>query len=287
MEIHAIAFDLDGTALTSDKRLTDATKEALSRACGAGIALIPATGRKIKVLPEGLAGACDIPYVISDNGTMITDMRTGSIIYSRSFEPMQSRAIIGAARRYPAMVYGSSGERDFIDARDFSFDAGLENLCRFWQGTGTGISDLLELMDRDGVVFNEFVLVFSGREAREECRAEAGRIDGCSVASSEWYNLELMPSGASKGAALRHLLGLMKIDPRHTVCIGDNYNDKELMQTGGLRVAMGNAVGEIRAGADHVAPDNDSDGVADVIGKVLSGFFDGWDADSRVFTGWP
>jgi len=46
------------------------------------------------------------------------------------------------------------------------------------------------------------------------------------------------------------------------VAVGDNYNDREMLQAAGLGVAMANAEPEIRAVADRIIPSNDEDGIA-------------------------
>ena len=52
MDIRLIAFDLDGTLLTSQKRMTHRSRTALERAARAGVALVPATGRIFRGIPE-------------------------------------------------------------------------------------------------------------------------------------------------------------------------------------------------------------------------------------------
>ena len=52
--------------------------------------------------------------------------------------------------------------------------------------------------------------------------------------------------------------------------VGDGYNDFPLLLAGGLKVAMGNAVSDLKKIADYIAPTVDEDGVATVIEKFLS-----------------
>ena len=47
-DIKLIALDLDGTLLTTDKRLTDRTKETLKAARDRGIKVVLTTGRPLK-----------------------------------------------------------------------------------------------------------------------------------------------------------------------------------------------------------------------------------------------
>ncbi len=51
--------------------------------------------------------------------------------------------------------------------------------------------------------------------------------------------------------------------------VGDGYNDYPLLSACGLKIAMGNAVPELKAIADFIAPSVDEDGVATVIDKFI------------------
>ena len=55
-KVRMIAFDLDGTLLTTDKRLTDETRRTLEQAAKRGILLVPATGRPLTGMPAEVLG---------------------------------------------------------------------------------------------------------------------------------------------------------------------------------------------------------------------------------------
>ena len=58
--IKLLALDMDGTLLTTDKRLTARAKDALGRASAAGVWIVPATGRIFMGLPEAVRA---LPYL--------------------------------------------------------------------------------------------------------------------------------------------------------------------------------------------------------------------------------
>ena len=51
--------------------------------------------------------------------------------------------------------------------------------------------------------------------------------------------------------------------------MGDGYNDFPLLMASGLKIAMGNAVPELKEIADFVAPTVEEDGVAVIIEKFI------------------
>ena len=74
---------------------------------------------------------------------------------------------------------------------------------------------------------------------------------------------------ATKQVAVGKLLEFLKIKKSEVIGIGDSYNDFPLLMACGLKVAMGNAVPEIKEIADYIAPSFQEDGVAHVIEKFI------------------
>src|SRR6185312_5143013 len=66
------------------------------------------------------------------------------------------------------------------------------------------------------------------------------------------YFLEILHASCSKGDALQRVAQRLGIAMSEVVAVGDNYNDREMLQMAGLGVAMANAEPEILALADHV-----------------------------------
>ena len=61
-EVRLIAMDLDGTLLTTDKRLTERNRAALEKAARAGINVVPATGRIYAGVPEEIKA---LPFIMA------------------------------------------------------------------------------------------------------------------------------------------------------------------------------------------------------------------------------
>jgi hydroxymethylpyrimidine pyrophosphatase-like HAD family hydrolase len=78
------------------------------------------------------------------------------------------------------------------------------------------------------------------------------------------------PKG-SKSNAVRFLIERMKLDRTEIIAMGDNYNDREMIQFAGMGVAMGNAPDEIKAAADYVTDTNNNDGVRKALEYLIPG----------------
>ena len=82
----ALALDLDGTLMDSNKELSDVNKKAVWEAIDMGTAVILASGRPMfGVLP--VARMLELEkcggYVLAYNGGNILDCKTGKLVYER------------------------------------------------------------------------------------------------------------------------------------------------------------------------------------------------------------
>jgi len=88
-----------------------------------------------------------------------------------------------------------------------------------------------------------------------------------------WKNdkidLVITHAAATKQHAIIHIAKLLNINTQEIIAVGDAYVDFPLLMACGLKVAMGNAVDDLKAIADYVAPSVEEDGVADVIEKFI------------------
>ena len=77
--------------------------------------------------------------------------------------------------------------------------------------------------------------------------------------------LDINPEGVSKGSALELIRRRLSVEPRHTMAVGDQRNDLEMLGWAARGVAMGNAPEEVKAVADEVAGDVEEDGLVAVL----------------------
>jgi hydroxymethylpyrimidine pyrophosphatase-like HAD family hydrolase len=83
--------------------------------------------------------------------------------------------------------------------------------------------------------------------------------------------LEVFDRRASKWSAIQWLAHQRGIDVKRICAIGDEINDLPMIAQAGLGVAMGNAIGAVKAAAGRRTLPNDQAGVAHALRQVLSG----------------
>ena len=79
------------------------------------------------------------------------------------------------------------------------------------------------------------------------------------------FMCELAPAGVTKWSAVRRLASQWGIADGEICAVGDDVNDIPMIRSAGLGVAMGNAVPEVKAAADRIAPTHDNDGLVEVV----------------------
>lgn len=85
----------------------------------------------------------------------------------------------------------------------------------------------------------------------------------------ECVSVEINHSTATKQHGIQEVANLLRISTHEMIGVGDGYNDYPLLSACGLKIAMGNAVPELKAIADFIAPTVEEDGVATVIEKFI------------------
>ena len=93
------------------------------------------------------------------------------------------------------------------------------------------------------------------------------RFPKLAFSSSMPFNIEVNAPDATKGCALLTLCGLLDIDQRDTMALGDGTNDLDMIQKAGVGVAMGNAEASVIAAADYVTESCNDGGFAKAVYK--------------------
>lgn len=93
MDIKLILLDLDGTLLTSDKKISPANYAALERAHEKGVHIVPSTGRFFDGIPQVVRDLPFVRYAITVNGAQIYDRAEEKILYRAEIQPVDAERI--------------------------------------------------------------------------------------------------------------------------------------------------------------------------------------------------
>ena len=262
-----IVLDLDGTLTNRDKVITPKTKEALLRIQRKGKKIVLASGRPTRgVMP--LARELELDrygsYILSYHGGMITDCRTGEIIFESLLPAEANSRIIELAEDERVDILTYEGDTIITNNRECPYGL-LEQRINSME--------ILQVEDmKSYVTFQvpKFLLMDDGDYlAMVEPRVKAALGSGFSVYRSEPFYLEVLPRGIDKAESLARLLEHIGMAREQMIACGDGYNDLTMIQYAGLGVAMENAVLPVRKAADFITRSNNDDGVAYVVEKFM------------------
>ncbi len=79
----------------------------------------------------------------------------------------------------------------------------------------------------------------------------------------------VLPNGVNKATGLKRALELLGISPPHVVAVGDAENDRPLLESCGVGVAVENAISSLKDDADLVMKGDHGSGVAELIDRIL------------------
>lgn len=271
--IQIAAFDLDGTLLDSSKNLSPANREALARIAAAGVHVVPATGRFWNLVPPCVRDLPFVRYCIAMNGAQVWDAREGRAVAKSEIPVALAMEALRFADGFDVIYDCYRDGRGWMTAsmqaraEQFAPDAPYLRMIREFRQPVPDLKSEIESAGRD--VQKIIVWGRRGTPSAPLRRAIAARFPELSCSSSTPNNVEINVAGTNKGKALAQLCDHLGVDCARSLGAGDGLNDLELVRCAGVGVAMANAVEEVRAAADWIAPSNDDDGVAAALAKFI------------------
>jgi len=275
--VRLLALDIDGTLLRSDKTISARTRLAIERACADGVRVVLVTGRRH---PSARRVALDLGGVVGlvlHNGALVVE--DGHVLRCRPLSRSVARLAIEAGRSAgvePVLHCGSGGEGWLlVDAA-----ARLSGLVGYYLERSRDevrvVPDLLGAVEAEDPI----QVMFGGTQAEmaallSPLAAALGggaRIERTVYPASGVVLLDVIHPSAGKAEALAFLQGRWGIGASETLAIGDNWNDREMVESAGLGFVMGNADPDLLALGLPVLPANDDDGVARAVEEhILEG----------------
>ncbi len=274
MSIKLIALDLDGTLLTTDKRITARTRAAIEECEKRGIQIVPATGRAMRAVPAEILELPGVRYGIFTNGASVWDIREEKSIAAQYIDWQTTLKAIEILERYP-MLYDlyiegrGICEAQFLERLE-EFGVPPEN-CRIIRSSRQPVPNLIAYLKEFHPPVQKINLIFREKAVKAEVRRELSQIDALSVTSSLPWNLEVNAQGATKGGGLERLRTHLNISREETMAFGDGENDLPMLQAAGLGIAMENGADFLKKQADIITLTNDRDGVAAAIEQYALG----------------
>lgn len=260
MSIKLVAIDIDGTLLNSQHQITPAVYQAIQDAKQAGVKIVIATGRPIsgvqKILEElNLLDQGD--YVITFNGALVQETATGKDFIKDTLTYEDYLDIELVARKLKLPMHASTKEGIYTANRNIGkytiYESTLVNAPIFYR-TPEEMSDkeIIKTMMVDEPEILDAALPLLPTSLTQRFN----------VAKSAPFYLEVTPKTANKGLAIIRLAEKLGLTMEQTMAIGDQENDRPMLEVVGNPVVMENGNPELKKIAKYITKSNDEDGVA-------------------------
>lgn len=260
-----IAYDLDGTLLTSKKELTPRTKDVLEEAARQGIVILPATGRPVTGIPAKVLAIKETNYAVTANGARVMDLRSKEAIIETLLPRDAGRKILKIFYEYDTLkeIYfngkGYANESDLSNIKHFLANP---HMAEYIVNTRIPVKDLWEIFENEIGDMDKIHGIMADLEDIEKIKERLQQIPDIEITGALGCNLEVNAKGATKGNALLKLGESLGISREEIMAFGDASNDHSMLKLAGTGVAMANADKETKVVADYVTASCDEDGVA-------------------------
>lgn len=249
MQYKLLILDVDGTILPYDRhalpsqKVVDAIKKASEK-----IHVVLATGRPYFMLEEIFEILNMSEYAVINDGAQVVDIKTKNVLYHKMI--------------------------DDTDTQEVMRILNVENIEYFVNDGGVDV----KIKSPDGYVPKKPLNIFSFHILTEKqidkIIAKLTHIPGIKATKSHHgtednWGLIISHAEATKLHGIYEVAKLLGVKHEEIIGVGDSGNDFPLLMASGLKVAMGNAIPDLKDVADYIAPPVEKDGVAHVINKFI------------------
>ena len=269
MAIKMLAVDLGGTLLTSSKTISAGTIKALQEARNEGIKVVLATGRPLFGIEPytealGLKGADE--YAILFNGAVAQNLN-GDVLFSHDLDHGDFDTMVHMQRLADVNLNFETPQRFYTMDHKLSIRMSID---------GAETRNQIWIQKREDFK-RDFTFAKAGYMADDPDQVERlwNRLpewffQSYAVVRSWPEVIEVGSLEASKGLAVSELAARLGFSGSQVMIFGDQGNDRSMFEMADFKkVAMGNAIDEIKDMADYVTDTNDRDGIAKALRKLV------------------
>jgi Cof subfamily protein (haloacid dehalogenase superfamily) len=269
--IRLIAVDIDGTLLNSQWKVPEANQKAIARAVDLGIEVALVTGRRFDFArPISLQLDCPITMIVN-NGALVkssdgeTQLRhllsvdEARRVLAATLEFRDGAAVVFDRPRADQVIFESMNLKDPHRRGYYERNKEYIAFC----------TPLEACLTEDPIQVMYSGTVHSTRETAATLRRlNSSNQFALAITEYEARNFALVDvvhPAVSKGATLAEWSSRQGYTRDEVMAIGDNLNDREMLEYAGMPIVMGNSVAELKTTGWRETLSNDEAGVAHAI----------------------
>ena len=273
MDIRCIVLDMDMTTLGTDKKISDANRDALEYVISKGIHVAIASGRPFSSLPQDVVSIPGVEYAITSNGAAIYHIPSGSRMAHYTLEPETVEKVVAVLKEQPyaceAFVDGKGySPAEFIaDPTQFGAPA---YAGKYLRRTRTPVTDIHAfILEHKHQLDSISIITDSHSISNHLYPLLRKELPTCYLTCSADHMVEIAHQDCGKHTAVRFLAEHLQLTPDQIAAFGDGDNDAEMLAYVGQGIAVANASPACLAAADHVSLHFSESAVAYGIHQIL------------------
>lgn len=266
MVIKYLFTDMDGTLLDERHQVSDRTRRVIARLKEKGVEVVLCSARPPAAMVDIARDAGASSRMICCAGAVICD---GEDILESVHVPIQVARRVREAVRDTAVSLNLYLDFHWYVQEPDEWSLSEAAIVGFLPERAN-LEELLDEWEQQGVCANKLLLISSDEEIQAIFPAVEKAVDGqAQVTLSKANYLEILPNDVDKGSAARDFCILRGIRREETAAAGDQDVDVSLLKGAGISIAMENGSELAKAAAQHIAPPNDQDGLAQVLEELF------------------
>ncbi len=260
--VRLVLADVDGTLVTSEKKLTDRAVAAVRDLHEAGIRFAITSGRPprgMQMLIEPLELGSPISAF---NGGLIVEPDM-TVLEQRTISDDLVVPVVELCKSFELDVWVYSGQDWFVRDPDGPHVDREATTVRFDPTVVESYDGMKDVAKLVGVSDDHDSVARASNAARDRFG------DHVSAARSQPYYLDVTHPQANKGAVVRFLSSEYDIPIEAIATIGDMPNDVLMFAHSGVSIAMGQSDPEVQRAARRVTDSNDDEGFAKAVERFV------------------
>ena len=286
-----VAIDLDGTMLNTYGEVTESTKRILKETMKKGCEVVIASGRTIDSIQAIADEIATKKYMIAGNGSIVYDISKKNIIYEKyipkskalniikicednsiTYSVYTNKTIIANSLKYNILYYYKQNLKKQPNKK--TSITLVESIYDYVKNIEDEKVMKIFICDSTESIFNAILRKIGELEDIEilDVSHMSRKVisNGSEEVPIEYFYTEITEKNVDKWYALEFLINKLNIEKKEVMAIGDNVNDRKMIEQAGLGIAMKNSTPKITEVANYVTDfDNNNDGAARAIEKFL------------------
>lgn len=283
-----IAVDLDGTMLNSYGIVTENTKNVIKNVINKGTDVIIASGRPIDSIKTIAKEIGSENYFIAGNGALVYDIKNDEVVYEKympkekvleiikiceensiTYNVYTDETILATSLKYNVLYYHKENLKKEEDKKtNISI---VKDMYDYVKNMNNAKFLKITICDDMKSVFNSILKKINkvkDVEVLDVSHMSRKTItQGTEEIPIEYYYTEITYKDVDKWNAIEFLAEKINIKREEIIAIGDNINDKKMIEESGLGIAMKGSTPYVTEVAKYITDTNNDEGVAKAIEK--------------------